>query len=107
MRVFTVIIALAVAFGPGVTGAANPPLPQGNGLAAQYPKDVGIASDPAVILADDFESYSSPSGMTSKWNHVSQGVNVRLSTESGNFFAGSKALEFTIPVTTTETGYWV
>src|SRR5712671_434865 len=33
-------------------------LPNGNsGIAARYPFDAGIASDPAVIFADDFESY--------------------------------------------------
>src|SRR5262249_52811166 len=80
------------------------PLPQGNGLAARYPGDAGIAADPAVIIADDFESYSSPSGLTSKWSAAPTGSNVRLSTEPGNFFAGAKALEFTIPQTSTETG---
>jgi hypothetical protein len=45
--------------------------------------------------------------MTNRWNHVSQGTNIRLSTESGNFYGGAKALEFTIPVTSTETGYWI
>ena len=30
----------------------------GSGIAARYPGDKNIASDPAVILADDFESYT-------------------------------------------------
>jgi hypothetical protein len=107
MRIGAVIIALAVASGLQAVGQGNPPLPQGNGLAAAYPGDVGISAHPDVILADDFEPYSSPSGLTSKWSHASQGANVRLSTESGNFFGGAKALEYTIPVTTTETGYWI
>ena len=29
------------------------------GIAARYPGDKNIASDPAVILADDFEGYTS------------------------------------------------
>ena len=32
------------------------------GIAARYPGDKNIASDPAVILADDFESYTDTSG---------------------------------------------
>ncbi len=35
---------------------ADPPLPQGRGLAARYPGDRGVARDPAVIFADSFES---------------------------------------------------
>ena len=43
------------------------PLPSGNsGIAARYPFDAGIASDPAVIFADDFESYSGAAGLTGK-----------------------------------------
>lgn len=35
---------------------AETTLPEGPGLAARYPGDIGIAADPAVILADGFES---------------------------------------------------
>ena len=31
-------------------------LPSGNGLAAAYPGDVGLKSNPQVIFADDFET---------------------------------------------------
>ena len=35
-------------------------LPQGNSdIASRYPQDVGIMTDPAVIFADNFESYGS------------------------------------------------
>jgi hypothetical protein len=55
------------------------PLPEGNtGIAARHPDDVGIGSDPAVIFADDFESYSSAAGLAGRWK-------------------GNKALEFTVP----------
>ena len=77
-------------------GAA--PLPEGNsGIAARYPGDVGIGSDPAVIFADDFESYASASGLTTRWSDVFHPANVRIATEPGNFFSGGKALEFTVP----------
>jgi hypothetical protein len=66
------------------------------GIAAKYPGDKGIASDPSVIFADDFESYASASGLSANWN---DGVyrNVRIATEAANVFAGKQALEFTNP----------
>ena len=73
-----------------------------NGIAARYPGDKNIASDPAVIFADDFESYTSPSQLTNKWDGAYQLQNIRIATEAGNFFAGSKALEVSLPISTTE-----
>jgi hypothetical protein len=79
------------------------PLPEGNtGIAARYASDIGIASDPAVVFADDFESYSSASGLRNKWNESYQSANIRIATEAGNVLSGAKALEFTIPQTTSE-----
>lgn len=73
-------------------------LPEGdNGIAARFPGDAGIASDPAVIFADDFESYGSSAGLTSKWSQAYSTTNIRIATETGNFVGGSKGLEFTIP----------
>ena len=73
-------------------------LPQGNsGIASRYPQDVGIMTDPAVIFADNFESYGSSAGLTTKWTQAYPATNIRIATESGNFFGGSKALEFTVP----------
>ena len=70
------------------------------GIAARYHKN--IASDPAVIFADDFESYTSPSQLTTKWDGAYQLPNIRIATEAGNFFAGSKSLEFSLPISTAE-----
>ena len=42
---------------PGDSGGGS-----GSGLAAQYPNDENIGSDPRVIFADDFESYGTPEG---------------------------------------------
>lgn len=36
--------------------AEHAPLPEGFGLSAKYPRDAGLARDPAVLLAEDFES---------------------------------------------------
>jgi len=73
-----------------------------NGIASRYPGDKNIASDPAVIFADDFESYTSPSQLTTKWTSAYQQNNIRIATEAGNFFSGGKALEFSLPISTTE-----
>src|SRR5262245_51300547 len=70
-----------------VLGAA--PLPSGNsGIAAHYASDAGIASDPAVIFFDDFESYGSAAGLTSRWNEAYHPGNIRIATEASNVFAG-------------------
>jgi hypothetical protein len=80
-------------------------LPEGNtGLASRYPGDVGIGSDPAVVLADDFESYASASGLTARWTRMFQSNLIRVASEPGNFFAGSKGLEFTLPQQSAELG---
>jgi hypothetical protein len=41
----------------------NPTTDYGPGLASKYPNDAGLAKDPAVLLADDFES-----GKLDKWD---------------------------------------
>ena len=52
----TFICALALlASRPATAGVG---LPEGYGLSARYPGDVGIARDPAVLFADDFEAAS-------------------------------------------------
>jgi hypothetical protein len=77
-------------------------LPEGQGLAARYPNDVGIASDPAVIFTDDFESYANGADLGTRWTNAFQLSNVRIATEPGSFVGGGKSLEFTVPVTTSE-----
>ena len=72
------------------------------GIAARYPGDKNIASDPAVIFADDFESYTAPSQLTSKWSTAYHLQNIRIATESANVFAGSKSLEFKLPISAAE-----
>ena len=70
------------------------------GIAARYPGDKNISSDPDVILADDFESYTSTGQLTSsgKWSSVSGSG---LALGSGTF-AGSKSIEMTLPIDTAE-----
>jgi len=100
LRAFGVSVALTVA-----TATFAQSLPQGNtGIAARYPGDAGIGADPAVIFFDDFESYTGTAGLTAtgRWNQAFQTSNLRLATEPGNFFAGGKSIEFTLPKTTGE-----
>jgi hypothetical protein len=80
----------------------TPSAPADSGIAARYPGDKNIASDPAVIFADDFESYTSPSQLTSNWSSAYQLSNLRIATEPGNYYAGGKAVEMTLPISTTE-----
>jgi len=76
----------------------NESLPEGsNGLAAKYPGDVAIASDPDVVFADDFESYTQASQLNQRWDAVYQNQYVAITTSSANVYAGKQALEFTLP----------
>jgi hypothetical protein len=73
-------------------------------LANKYPGDRGIETDPAVILADNFETYTNPSQMTAiRWNKVSL-RHTRIATEAGNVFSGHRSLEFALPISSTEVG---
>lgn len=72
------------------------------GIASRYPGDKNIGLDPAVILADDFESYNTPSNAVGKWSSISNVGNMRIATETGNYFAGFKSLEMQLPVSTAE-----
>ena len=84
---------------------APDPLPTGNnGIAQNYPNDTGIESDPQVVYADNFESYNNVSGLTAngRWNEAYHTQNIRLAIESGNYFSGTKALEFKVLQTSNE-----
>ena len=73
-----------------------------SGIAARYPGDKNIASDPAVLLFDDFESYTSTAGLTSKWTSTDGIKRMQIATAPGTFFAGKQAIEMSIPITATE-----
>jgi hypothetical protein len=46
--------------------AGSSPLPRGDGLAAKYPGDANIGSNPAVIFAEDFEE----DGYRKRWDEA-------------------------------------
>src|SRR5215212_8795295 len=66
LRLTPPLVALCVAVGAGAALALFSPwpraegrplsLPNGTGLAASYPQDRGIARDPRVLFAEDFEA---------------------------------------------------
>ena len=73
-------------------------LPEGNnGIARKYPGDAGIAGDPAVIFADDFESYAKPADLDKRWDAVYQKQYVGIATAPANVYRGKQSLEFTLP----------
>ena len=67
------------------------------GIAGKYPGDQGIASDPAVLFADDFEGYAQSSDLDRNWDAVYHYEHIRIATEPGRVFAGGKALEMIVP----------
>lgn len=77
---------------PIIPACQRSPEPEDDGLAAKYPFDIGIASDPAVIMASSFESEN--------WLeddfHFSRGPWKKVgyrTTDSGGVFTGNAGLE--------------
>jgi len=70
------------------------------GLAANYPGDIGIESDPSVLLFDDFENYTQPSDTLQtnggKWNEIQYPRYCRIDTLQ--HFRGSKSFEIAFPI---------
>ena len=93
MRFKFAIVSLLAALGSPAAGAVplqTAPLPSGNtGIASRFPNDGNIASDPDVIFADDFESYTSPSNLTTRWNESYHLQNMKIETSPANVFSGS------------------
>lgn len=97
MKLATALSTVASGLLLTMTALAQP-LPEGNtGLASRYPGDAGIASDPSVVFADDFESYTSPAALTTRWTRVFHTETMRIASEPANVYAGSKAVEFMVP----------
>jgi hypothetical protein len=78
--------------------ASEGALPEGDrGLAARYPGDQGIAADPAVLFADDFETPASPRDLPKTWDVVHHVDHLRLTTAPTDVYGGKQALELTVP----------
>ncbi len=63
------LAAFLMALAPAGARAGDD-LPEGPGIAARYPGDAGIAKDPAVLLAEDFET-GTIGDLGRKWTEVS------------------------------------
>lgn len=76
-------------------GPAPGKLPEGNaGIAAKHPGDVGIASDPAVVFAEDFES-PSLEAVAARWESVSAREIMSLSSDVPAGSGGKQSLLMT------------
>jgi hypothetical protein len=84
----------------GVQAApAIPPVAR-DGIAAQYPGDVGIGGDKRVLFADDFESYADAKDLDARWD--ARYHRVAIATGKENVYAGAKSVEMTAPRQATE-----
>ncbi len=79
------------------------PLPEHRGLAARYPRDTRLATDPAVVFADDVESSTTgvlPDGLAAEqrtaWNNPWDRAwgGSRITDDPEHVHAGHRALEF-------------
>jgi hypothetical protein len=83
-----------VALTPGCLAQAVPPTEPG--LAAQHPGDLGIAADPAVLFAEDFET-GTLDEIGARWSDVSNqdGQVLALSDDVAAGSAGHRSLQVT------------
>lgn len=92
-----VLLALFAAEHPPAAGRYAA-LPQGDGLAAEYPGDQGIEADPAVVFADGFEGFKDDAVATGgrqqkgmKWDEAWH--TVHITREPPNVHSGKQAVE--------------
>ncbi|MCO5169731.1 MAG: hypothetical protein M9894_25625 [Planctomycetes bacterium] len=75
---------------PGGSGGAR--LPEGSaGIAARYPGDVGIATDPAVLFVEDFEQ-PTLDAVFARWESVSNRGNLSFSGDRPADSGGGRSL---------------
>jgi len=97
-RIVPLLFLLNSLFGVALHAQTPSPLPTGNtGIASRHPGDVNIQSDPAVLFADNFESYGSVDQLWNGWNNIYQQQYLRIASEPANVFLGSLALEMKVP----------
>ncbi|MCC6445323.1 MAG: hypothetical protein IT210_17920 [Armatimonadetes bacterium] len=92
---FTCIVALFILL-LSFSSIQATPLPQGFGLAARYPGDRGIAGDPAVLLAESFET-GGLEELGKRWSDISNegGKVLAFSADTPNASAGKRSLQMT------------
>ncbi len=94
MRSLAVFLASVLPACPG--SAAQERLPQGPGLAARYPGDVGIRVHPAVVFAEDFE-LEEVEGFRARWSHINNkaGRALALARDVPEASRGKRSLKMT------------
>lgn len=80
--------------GEAQTSSPDDPASSQTGIAARFPGDHGIASDPHVIFAEDFEESSVPE-MRKRWETVTQGDQMAFSTDTPAATGGRHSLLMT------------
>ena len=97
-RIIAVAAALACLLAVSRARSQDGPaaLPEGPGLAAGYPGDNGIAQDPAVVFAEDFE-VDSPSEFRARWQDISNkdGKVLALVADIPDGSSGTRSLQMT------------
>lgn len=93
--------------GDSVEITATGALPErNNGIARKYPGDTKIASDPAVVFADDFDGYGKSADLGKHWDNLYQKQLVGITTTKDAVYRGKQALEFSLPKQEAELSYW-
>lgn len=90
------VVALLPLLVPVQSWAGAKPLPEGQGLAAEYPGDKGIGDNPAVVFGEDFEA-GSVAQVREHWDQVSgeDGNLLSLSPDVPPASVGKSSLLFT------------
>jgi len=95
MKTGFIIPALLLLLSPAVSARETTPtpLPEGPGLAASYPADRDIGSDPLVVFAEDFEG--SYDDLQLRWSTISGPETLSLVAETPQGSRGKQSLQIT------------
>ena len=91
-----VSVLVLLAFSAARVDSADAELPEGGGLAARYPGDIGIEKDPAVVFAENFEE-GTLDELFGRWTDTSNknGKVLAFSTDVAGESAGRRSLQMT------------
>jgi hypothetical protein len=96
MKLLLLSVALILIPALCLAAGASASLPEGFGLSAQYPGDVGLTRDPHVIFAEDFES-GTIDEIGQRWGNISNrdGKVMSFSDERPADSPGARSLQMT------------
>ncbi len=89
-------LSLAISAVVCVWGEEQTRLPEGHGLSAKYPGDVGIENDATVLIAENFEA-GTIDELAKRWDNVSNksGKVLSFATDAPSESAGKRCLQIT------------